>query len=104
MKVISLNCPDTGQVTGLHFAVEDFSHLIRLVQESCREHTEALCLTHPLVAICTKEPCVMAFLHNNVSNPGLVILLQTDAGLPDGQQLVVENLHIQTHTAPNLLL
>lgn len=35
----------------------------------------------------------MAFLYDDVSNPRLVILLETDASLPDGQQLVVQNLH-----------
>lgn len=35
----------------------------------------------------------MAFLYDDVSNPRLVILLEADASLPDGQQLVVQNLH-----------
>lgn len=50
-------------------------------------------LTHPLVAICTEETRVMAFLHDNISNPRLVIFLETYASLPDSQQLIVQDLH-----------
>lgn len=34
----------------------------------------------------------MAFLHHNISDPGLVVLFQFDAGITNGQQLIVEDL------------
>lgn len=36
---------------------------------------------------------MVAFLYDDVSDPRLVILLKTDASLPDRQQLVVQHLH-----------
>lgn len=35
---------------------------------------------------------MVAFLHHDVSDPGLVVLLQLDASVTDGQQLVVQDL------------
>lgn len=34
----------------------------------------------------------MAFLHYNVSDPRLVVLFQFDAGITNGQQLIVQDL------------
>lgn len=48
--------------------------------------------SHPLIAISTEEARVMAFLHDDEGDARLVLLLQTDARLPDGQQLVVQHL------------
>lgn len=48
--------------------------------------------THPLIAIGTEQACVMALLHDNVGDPWLIVLLQADAGFPDGQQLIVQHL------------
>lgn len=48
--------------------------------------------THPLVLVRAEEPCVVPLLHHDEGDPGLVVFFQLDAGLTDGQQLVVENL------------
>lgn len=48
--------------------------------------------THPLIAIRAEQTRVMALLHDNVSDAWLIVLLQTDAGLPDGQELIVQHL------------
>lgn len=49
-------------------------------------------VTHSLVSVGAEEACMVAFLHNNVGNAGLVLLFQADTGLTDGQQLVVQHL------------
>lgn len=49
-------------------------------------------LTHSLILVSTKKPGVMAFLHHNISDPRLVVLFQFDAGITNGQQLIVEDL------------
>lgn len=36
---------------------------------------------------------MVAFLHDDVGDAWLIVLLQLDAGVSDGQELVVENLH-----------
>lgn len=48
--------------------------------------------THSLVSVGTEEASVVAFLHNNVSDAWLVLLLQADTGLADGQQLIIQHL------------
>lgn len=48
--------------------------------------------TDPLIPVHTEEPCVVSLLHNHKGNTGLVILLQFDASLSDGQQLMLKNL------------
>lgn len=35
---------------------------------------------------------MVALLHDDVSDAWLIVLLQTDAGLPDGQELIVQHL------------
>lgn len=84
-------------------------HLMRVTYRASQDcvrteqSSQALGGTHPLGAICTEEPCVMSFLHDDVGDPRLVVLLQADAGLPDRQQLVVQHLHTHTrasHSAP----
>ena len=35
---------------------------------------------------------MVAFLHNNVGDAWLVLLLQADTGLTDGQQLIIQHL------------
>lgn len=49
-------------------------------------------VTDALVAIRAEQARVVALLHDNVSDAWLIVLLQTDAGLPDGQELVVKHL------------
>lgn len=58
---------------------------------------ETVCVAHPLVAVCTEEARVVALLYDDVGDPRLVFLLQTDARLPDSQQLIVKHL-IHTDT------
>lgn len=48
--------------------------------------------THSLVAVGTEEASMVAFLHNNVSDAWLVLLLQADTGLTNGQQLIIQHL------------
>lgn len=36
---------------------------------------------------------MVAFLHDDVGDAWLIVFLQFDAGVSDGQELVVENLH-----------
>lgn len=48
--------------------------------------------THPLVLVRAEQPRVVSLLHHDEGDARLVILLQLDARLPDGQELVVEDL------------
>lgn len=48
--------------------------------------------THSLVAVGTEEACMVAFLHNNVGDARLVLLLQAYTGLTNGQQLIIQHL------------
>lgn len=48
--------------------------------------------THSLVAVGTEEACMVAFLHNNVGDAWLVLLLQAYTGLTNGQQLIIQHL------------
>lgn len=54
--------------------------------------------THSLVAVGTEEACMVAFLHNNVGDAWLVLLLQADTGLTNGQQLIIQHLKKRTIT------
>lgn len=49
-------------------------------------------LPNSLILVSTKKAGVMAFLHHDVSDPRLVVLFQFDAGITNGQQLIVEDL------------
>jgi hypothetical protein len=49
-------------------------------------------LTHSLRLVGTEEACVVALLDHDVGDTRLVVLLQLDARIPDGQKLVVEYL------------
>lgn len=60
------------------------------VQEDSETRRDSL--THPLVAIRAEQARVVALLHDDVSDAWLIVLLQTDAGLPDGQELIVQHL------------
>lgn len=51
--------------------------------------------THSLVAVGTEEARMVALLHNNVGDAWLVLLLQADTGLTDGQQLIIQHLSIR---------
>ena len=46
----------------------------------------------PLVAVRAEEPGVVPLLDHHEGDAGLVVLLQLDACLPDGQQLVLKDL------------
>lgn len=48
--------------------------------------------THPLIAVGAEQASVVAFLHHDVSDAGLILLLKADTGLPDGQQLIIQHL------------
>lgn len=48
---------------------------------------------YPLRLVGTEEACVMAFLHHDICDSWLIVFLQFNAGVSDGQELVVENLH-----------
>lgn len=61
----------------------------KAIKDSVTRHDS---FTHPLIAICAEETRVVALLHDNVGNAWLIVLLQTDAGLPDGQELIVQHL------------
>ena len=56
--------------------------------------------SHPFVAVGTEEAGVVTLLHHDVGDARLVLLLQGDARLPDGQQLVVQ--HLGGESAPAL--
>lgn len=45
-----------------------------------------------LIAVGAEEARVVAFLHNNVCDARLVLLLQGDAGLTNSQQLIIQHL------------
>lgn len=49
-------------------------------------------LSNSLILVSTKKSGVMAFLHHNISDPRLVVLFQFDAGITNGQQLIMEDL------------
>lgn len=49
-------------------------------------------VTHPLSFVGAEETSVVAFLHHYVGDTGPVVLLQADAGLPDGNELWPSNL------------
>lgn len=48
--------------------------------------------THPLIAVGAEQASVVAFLHHDVSDAWLILLLKADTGLSDGQQLIVQHL------------
>lgn len=48
---------------------------------------EAATRTYPLSFVGAEEPRVVAFLDHDVGDPWPVVLLQADAGLPDGDEL-----------------
>lgn len=50
---------------------------------------------YPFCSVSTEQPCMMSLLHHNVGYSRLVILLQTDAGFSNGQQLIIQNLQAQ---------
>lgn len=52
----------------------------------------AVVQTHSLIAVGTEQACVVAFLHNNVGDAWLILLLQAYTGLTDGQQLIIQHL------------
>lgn len=54
--------------------------------------------THSLVAVGTEEACMVAFLHNNVGDTWLVLLLQAYTGLTNGQQLIIQHLRKKEKT------
>lgn len=49
-------------------------------------------MTHPLIAVGTEQASVVAFLHHDVSDAWLILLLKADTGLSDGQQLIIQHL------------
>ena len=51
---------------------------------------------HSFRLVSTEEACVVAFLHHDVGDAWLIVLLQLDARVSDGQELVVEDLHTGT--------
>lgn len=54
--------------------------------------------TYPLGFVGAEQPRVVAFLDHDVGDPRPVVLLQADAGLPDGDQLRPRHLkHNDTH-------
>lgn len=48
--------------------------------------------THSFIAVGTEEACMVAFLHNNVGDAWLVLLLQAYTGLTNCQQLIIQHL------------
>lgn len=48
---------------------------------------------YPFRLVGTEEARVVAFLHHDIGDAWLIVFLQLDAGVSDGQQLVVENLY-----------
>lgn len=48
--------------------------------------------THPLITVGAEQASVVAFLHHDVSDAGLILLLKADTGLSDGQQLIIQHL------------
>lgn len=48
---------------------------------------------HPLRLVSTEEACVVAFLNNNICNAWLIVFLQLDARISDGQELIMQDLH-----------
>lgn len=40
---------------------------------------------------------MVAFLNNDISNAWLVVFLQFDASVSDGQELIMQNLHRRAH-------
>lgn len=49
--------------------------------------------THPLGLVGTEEACVVAFLNNDISDAWLIVFLQLDARVSDGQELIMQDLH-----------
>lgn len=49
-------------------------------------------LPNPLILVCTEEACMVALLHYDECDPWLIVLLQLDTSLSDGQQLMMEDL------------
>lgn len=47
---------------------------------------------HPFRLVSTEEACVVAFLHHDIGDAWLIVFLQLNARISDGQELVVENL------------
>lgn len=62
---------------------------LRTVSPDCGSHRA---VTHPLILVCTEEACMVALLHYDECDPWLIVLLQLDTGLSDGQQLMMEDL------------
>lgn len=60
--------------------------------------------THSLVAVGTEEACMVAFLHNNVGDAWLVLLLQAYTGLTNGQQLIIQHLRTKKKKKKRLKL
>lgn len=54
--------------------------------------------THSLIAVGTEQASVVAFLHHDVGDAWLILLLKADTGLPDGQQLIIQHLRGKINT------
>lgn len=81
-----------GGVVGLarHLSLDPQEALpLRTVSPDCDSHRAG---THPLILVCAEEACMVALLHHDERDPRLIVLLQLDAGLSDGQQLMMEDL------------
>lgn len=48
--------------------------------------------THSLIAVGAEQASVVAFLHHDVGDAWLILLLKADTGLTDGQQLIIQHL------------
>lgn len=49
-------------------------------------------MAHPLILVSAEEPCMVPLLHHDECDPWLVVLLQLNASLTDGKQLMVQDL------------
>lgn len=74
--------PDLGKEAGRS---PMFIHIGKTHKDVKDSETRHDSFTHALVAIRAEQARVVALLHDNVSDARLIVLLQTDAGLPDGQ-------------------
>lgn len=54
--------------------------------------------THSLVAVGAEQASVVAFLHHDVGDAWLILLLKADTGLTDGQQLIIQHLRGEIKT------
>lgn len=57
--------------------------------------------THSLVAVGAEQACVVAFLHHDVGDAWLILLLKADTGLTDGQQLIIQHLREREKRKPS---